>query len=402
MTTLPPSADAEGYTPVASDLIRRLSNVLGLQPVTAHEVKIRAEESQLLLTELSRIGVDSHALVHYAFARKATIPLLGALTGILEIGISVESWWGSLALPHSALGSETQAETALQPTVIDNVATWARQAPIADILTFSAPTREQLHEYQLVDRKYFDNGEHYVWLYCRAVEGDLTRWPDSALLLEYRWRNELEPAHFPEHALTEEGPDSNLLNEQIAFRAATAKMTNISKTNESAELLWQLQDTAVSFLGKSRAREAAALFEFHTKRYPGDARGLNNWGFCKFPLDPSSALALLQQAERLGFDDKLVNVYNQICCLVSLNRIGEALDRAENYWQRELEDDIGGFQHPGGWVWIASEGEFSFCYEDHVLHIFALLMAAVSDQLNLPERANRWRARAQETLPETM
>lgn len=222
---------------------------------------------------------------------------------------------------------------------------------------FSAPTREQLHEYQLVDRKYFDNGEHYVWLCYRAVEEDLTRWPDSALFLEYRWRNELEPSHFPEHVLTEEGPDSNLLNEQIAFRAATEKMTNISKADESAELLWQLQDTAVSFLGKSRAREAAALFEFHTKRYPGDARGLNNWGFCKIPLDPGSALALLQQAEHLGFDDKLVNVYNQICCLVRLNRIGEALDRAESYWQRELEDDLGGFQHPGGWVWIASEGE---------------------------------------------
>src|SRR6218665_3824217 len=194
--TVPTHAGSDDVVSEANDLIIRLDNVLAAIPLSQDEVQIRAEEAQLLLAELGGFGIDGDALLRYALVRKATGPLLVTLLGALETGISVEPWWESLALPHSAMTSDSRHESVNFRAAFENIYAWARQAPISDVLNFRAPGRAQLSQIQLTDQKYFDDGESYVWLYFRAVERDLERWSSGALLLEYRWQNELEPARF--------------------------------------------------------------------------------------------------------------------------------------------------------------------------------------------------------------
>jgi hypothetical protein len=179
-----------------------------------------------------------------------------------------------------------------------------------------------------------------------------------------------------------------MLNEEIAYRAVCGEP---AMSNEAEALFWALQDTAVDFLGKHRYEEAAALFEFHWRQYPEDTRAINNLGFCKVPSDPAEALILLQRADAAGFEHKLINVYNQCCCFVALNRSGEALDRAEAYWQRERDPD--GIQ--SGYIWKEGKKGWSLSSHNGIEVALAELAAQIAADIGRTERATRWSERAE-------
>lgn len=369
-------------------LIRALDKVLRSVPSDAIELSERADKAEQLMAELSSVGIDGENLLRYGMAPRAALPLLVGLVSSTENDpVDLDRWREVLHVSASALDlSPEDAAMALSASV-HSIDSWVVFAPVRDVLLFRAPSDARLSEFALENRDRSELSLPYFWLYLRSTQDDLERWPAEALLLEYRWRSDMQRSPFPASSLDYEGPDSAILNDQIAYRAA---LGSTETPNYDETLFWQLQDTAVSFLTRARYKEASALFEFHNRLHPDDSRGLNNLGFCKLPTDPGASLDLLRRAESAGYSPLLINVYNQCCCLVRLNRLAEAIDRAEFLWQRELDpEDI-----RSGYIWVEDSGTWNLISHAAVDQALAQLMTGVAISLGRNDRAERWSERA--------
>lgn len=375
-------------------LIRALEKALLTVPVDTEDLEARASVVRQVISALAKIGVDGESLLRYGMAPRAALPLLiGLVSGGDSSPIDLEVWRALLRVDPAVLDAEPEDAARELFASIHSVDSWVISAPLDDILLFVPPTTDALNEYVLGNHERSEFALPYVWLNLRSTQDDLERWPTEVLHLEFRWRNDLQRSPFPDSALDYEGPDTAMLNEQIAFRAASDAGSSSAGDDE---LFWQLQDTAVSFLKRDRHQEAAALFEFHGRLHPDDPRTLNNLGFCKLPTDASASLDLLQRAESAGYSPLLINVYNQCCCLVRLNRLPEALDRGEYFWQRELDpDDI-----RSGYIWVEHGGEWALMSNAAVDLALAQLMAQISAVLGRADRAARWESRAEALLAE--
>jgi hypothetical protein len=106
------------------------------------------------------------------------------------------------------------------------------------------------------------------------------------------------------------------------------------------------------------------------------------------PINPSRALHWLQKAVQFGYVDTAINVYKQCCCLERLNRAGEALDKAETYWQRQRGPSV-----DTGFLWVPHAGGWTLEGDGHPEEELAALAIRVSESLGLDERARRWRER---------
>ncbi|MEV5413776.1 hypothetical protein AB0K60_33730 [Thermopolyspora sp. NPDC052614] len=104
----------------------------------------------------------------------------------------------------------------------------------------------------------------------------------------------------------------------------------------------EMTNRARDLLVAGRTAEASVLFEFAVHQWPADARARNNLGFCLIPLDPARALTHLNAAARDRYAPLGVNVYNRMCCHVSLRQPRAVLDLAEQWWSSRdpSEDDV--------------------------------------------------------------
>lgn len=262
---------------------------------------------------------------------------------------------------------------------------WVTHANLREVLGIIAPTREQVEECLLLPAPADDVRAPYEWLCQRSIVDALDRWSTEALHLEYNWQNGDAVELFSSAALAGLRPDRGLLNAEIAARAVNPPPVE-GEITES--LFWQLQDAAVDFLRKGRYTEAAALFEFHRRDNPHDVRSINNLGFCKLPVDPAGALHLLRQAESSGYAPIAMNIYNQCCCLKALNREGEALDKAEWYWQRQREEPDW-----GGYLWVKNEDSWVLKAGQSPFQAIIALAIELARSLGLEDRAERWAER---------
>lgn len=371
-------------------LIRALDKVLRTVPADTVELSERADQAELVLAELGSVGIDGENLLRYGMAPRAALPLLVGLVGSADNDpIDLDRWRELLHISPTTLDLSPEAAAAALTASIHAIDSWVLFAPLREVLLFRPPSDAILSEFAIENRERSELSLPYFWLYMRSTQEDLERWPTEALLFEYRWRADMQRSPFPPTALDYEGPDSAVLNDQIAYRAA---LGSTATSDHDETLFWQLQDTAVSFLKRARYKEASALFEFHNRLHPDDPRGLNNLGFCKLPSDAEASLDLLKRAESAGYAPLLINVYNQCCCLVRLNRLAEALDRAEFLWQRELDpEDIN-----SGYIWVEDSGTWSLMSHAAVDRALAELMANVAAALGRSDREARWSERVAE------
>lgn len=368
-------------------LIVALDRALATVPLTAVDLQTREEVVRSIFRQLADLGLDGESLVRYGMAPRAALPLLAKLVGGVEDpAVDLASWRSVLSIQAAVLDADPDTATDALMASVQRIDSWVIAAPLGDVLNFTPPSATSLSRYVIDNQSRTGISLPYIWLWLRCTQDDLTRWPTEALHLEYRWQNDLEEAPFPAEVLAHDGPDATVLNEQIAFRAST------SSDSDDAEdsLFWQLQETAVSFLSRERYDEASALFEFHSKHHPKDARSLNNLGFCKLPVDPATSLDLLERAESAGYSPLLINVYNQCCCLIRLNRLAEALDRAEFFWQRESEPD----QVRSGYIWVEQTDGWDLVAHDLIDEALARLMIDTAQALGRDDRAARWETRA--------
>jgi hypothetical protein len=341
---------------------------------------------------LSSFGIDAETFVRYGMPSRAALPVFLAVVADEEPEDfpGLERWRQLLRVPRLGTNiehaTEEDAGMILQSmaTIPHTLTIWAQNTPFEKLLTFEPPTDAEFEAYLLATPPAEETTSAYTWLWQRSVVDGLDRWTTESLHLEYLWHNGRRVALFPEEVLAADGPNSNLLNDEIALRAVRPR----KHVTESADrLFWQLQEQAVEFLVKRKFTEAAALFEFHHRLHPDDARSINNLGFCRLPLNPESALHHLQRAEAAGYPQTAMNVYNQCCCWYSLNRSGEALDRAETYWQRQREPTEVGF------IWEKGEDGWTLRPDADPERALAELAGLIAAELGLETRVARWSAR---------
>lgn len=319
---------------------------------------------------------------------RAALPVFLAVIGDEEPAelTDLSRWRQVLHVPRRdiqhATDEEEEAIVQAMARIPHALTVWVQNAPFHELLSLVPPTDAEFEAYLLATPPSEETVSAYIWLWQRSVVDGLERWTTASLHLEYLWQNGRRVALFPDEVLAAEGPSSVLLNEQIALRAVEPRQ----QSDEGAErLFWQLQEQAVDFLMKGKFTEAAALFEFHHRLHPEDARSINNLGFCRLPVDPESALHHLQVAESSGYPSIAMNVYNQCCCLHSLNRSGEALDRAEAYWQRQREP-----VDADGYIWTSTDEGWVLRAEANPEVALAELAAMIAIELGLLSRANKW------------
>jgi hypothetical protein len=365
-------------------------------PVGELEWQGRRNASERVLKALGLLGLDGDNLVRYGMPHRAGLPVILGLLSSNHTHLlpDLDQWREVLHLPapHSDGSDLSDDEFALVAQAVAmlprRLTAWAHNAPIAEIVGLSAPTAEKFDEYLLATPVSEETIGAYVWLYERSTVETLDRWTTKSLHLEHKWQDGRKVAVFPDAAMSD-GPSMELLNGEIARRAVEPRD---EEGEEADRLFWQLQEQAVDFLVKNKFTEAATLFEFHHRLYPGDARSLNNMGFCSLPVDPAAALNFLERAEAAGYSPRLINTYNQCCCLRALNRSAEALDRAESYWQRQREP-----VEPG-YLWVPVEDGWSLKPDIDPEFAIACLAEAIAIDLGLPDRAARWKERGEHSV----
>lgn len=391
------------------NLVGFLDSLLVRLPQTQEEAKQRRESINLACEGLNELGLDAESLVRYSMSNHVGVSLISAIL-IEPIETNAHSappvdtvrWREILQIP-TRFGSNEAAEDEGLPSaearsrfleeyqrIRPRIRRWVEYAPFADLIDLNPPTEESLAEITLEAEPDAEVVAAYVWILERATQPqNVEHWSNASLVAEFKWLEGEGGAPFGETILREQGAVPTALHYEIAKRTANPPE---SDTDQYDPLLWQIQEQAQTLLRQLRYAEASALFEFYYRLHPESKQALNNLAFCKLPIDPSSSLHHLKRAEKAGFTPLIINIYNQCCCLVMLSREGEALDRAEHYWQRQrVPEKIGGY------LWRQTDEEkLEFYSEPDAQLALARLAQQVAQTLDLSERVDRWRARAEE------
>lgn len=371
-------------------IIITLDRVLASSPSTQEEAGKRANAVMKLSELLNRVGVDAESLIRFGMPHRAAFVIYLAMitSGSTSPLLDVRRWRSLLRVQTTEPDEDYEGQIRRAPREgVEHIPgllnKWVENARFSDILSWTPPTDEEWARVSLEPSPSTDVTEPYLWLWQRNAVNDLDRWLTTSLHREYQWQNRHEVGLFSEAALASDGPAAHLLNAAIAQRAVDPQTTS-----DDDAMFWALQDAAVRYLQQEKYAEAVTLFEFHRQRFPEDARALNNLGFCTMPINPSRALHWLQKAVHYGYVEIAINVYNQCCCLERLNRAGEALDKAEAYWQRQRVPSVG-----TGFLWVPDAGGWTLEGDGHPEEQLASLAIRVSESLGLDERTRRWRER---------
>ena len=383
-------SEAARALPPVQQIIMMLDQVLAGSPTTQEEAAERVEAVRKLSELLSRVGIDAESLIRYGMPHRAAFAVYLAMitSGSPSPLLDVRRWRSLLRVPSSESDSEDdQGQIRRAPKEgVDHIPLllnrWVENARLADILSWTPPTDEEWADISLEPAPSDDVTDPYLWLWQRNTLNDLDRWLTTSLHMEYRWQNRHDVGLFSDEALAGAGPATQLLNAVIAKRAVDPR------TRNDDAMFWALQDAAVRYLQQEKYAEAVTLFEFHRQRFPEDSRAMNNLGFCTMPIDPSRALHWLQKAVHFGYVDIAINVYNQCCCLERLNRAGEALDKAESYWQRQRVPPV-----DTGFLWVPDADGWVLQGDGHPEEELAALAIRVSEALGLHDRTVRWQER---------
>ena len=380
------------------------TTMVGL-PNSELEAEARLTTFKMLRDGLEAHGLDVDSYIRYSLTAQLAGVLLSAVVldevrardASSERIVDTDRWREALQLPRfsdpdfrsdspQALAKEIQTRVHRARPTID---AWVRSAPLDDVIGFVPPEADELATYRLEVSDVPDSAiEGYSWIRQRLTQSDLEQWGFSSLVQEFRWQQGHMSGMFSDGMLQAGGPSIEGLTFEIARRVATPSNGDESTTDP---LIWQMQDQAKSLLRQGRYAEASALFEFYFRTHPDSAIAQNNLGFCLIPVDPANALHHLAAAERSGFPHHVINIYNQCCCLMMLSREGEALDRAERYWQRERADIA-----LGGYLWQREDEVWKMYSEADPDFALARLAEGIAQTLGRNDRAERWKARAAE------
>lgn len=321
------------FTTITDELVR-----------TPGDEAARRTKLDALLEELDRRGYQSELLVRFGMKMHLmvgiAVPVIKALvTG--EHDHEVEADWVNVAqelAPSSAnpLPVDGGAVDEVRADRVSRVMTefvpllgrWVDAAPLDDLLDRNAPPVgdfKSLPDVLEVAPK--RETESYVWLTERFTQTYLSDWSDESLKLEWAYIHSQVERPCQGSEMRSRRIDEALLSKEMADRYTSGGTHG--RGGSSGLPIDELVGPAVEYLRTGRRAEARAVFETVRHLNPSDAEAANNYGFCLLPDDPASALLALEEAARLGYDQRAVNVANRVLCLIRLGRLTTALDLCE-------------------------------------------------------------------------
>jgi len=389
-------------------LVSSLRQLVSTPPLSRTQQQKRALNINLLLEGISAKGIDAPALLRFGLADHLWQPLFILLIATPKEDragqaavIDFEAWYAALSIeplaPEDFMQVESTEESSIELTItIDSdfsrpfllLRRWAHTAPLNEVLAMAAPDADFFERVPVGDPEP-EVKSPYLWLVQRYAEPDLADWNMTSLQLEYRHRHtEWVPSFGPDVVAALSLRDDQL-NAELARRAASVDAE--ADNSHDVNLMTELKRQAIGFLDESRYLEAAALFEFYSRRNPANLEAKNNLAFCLLPLDPESALFHLDALGRSsGFLPRTMLAYNQCLAMLVLGRADEALTRAEHFWQREREHSPG-----GAFLWRRKGDTLELYNEDNVTGALAGLAVEIADSLGRGDRKARWEERLQ-------
>jgi hypothetical protein len=386
-------ADAIGDSTFLTTL-KQLSQAVQVLPSDPSQAANRRELLMSSERDLLRYGLDPEGFVRYGLGR--------TLARVIAVWIMLVSRpessefrcdladgganllrWAELTDHVSDPAPDSDSEPELPLDELSRLSRivhrWVLNAPYEDLIEWSPPTGEELLRMAGPGEASAALCESYVWLSDRFLNDELAHWESASLVNEYKWLKSLVPNPCPESLMRVVTHDVGEVSLQLA------ELHVFGGDDGERKLLADIQRQSLDLLQQSRYLEAAMLFEFYSRRHPGDPLSINNRGFCLIPLDPASAHRLLEEAKRRGYGACAINVYNQMLCLRRIAREGEALDLAEDYWQRSLE--------PGpvsGVIWNHSSSKYEIIDATDVRKFIIALAAELCEALGLSSRVDAW------------
>lgn len=386
----------------AAQLIGVLEAMLLRLPESPSELNERLDSALLIRDGLAEFDLDAESLVRYAMSGHVALTLIAAILirPIASVGspdstpINIQRWRELLHVPRDlpssglelSVSDQTrdglQAQlTRMRPIIVR----WVECAPYEEIVVLAPPSETALSAYQLAAKPETDVVAAYTWILQRSTSDEPRHWANASLFHEFRFQEGETRLDFNAVLLRDGSMEPQALHYEIARRAASP---DPEPTDSYDPLVWQLQEQAQTFLRQNRYAEAGALFEFYHRLHPESPQALNNLAFCKMPIDPAGSLQYLQEAARVGYSPLTINVYNQCCCLSMLSREGEALDRAEYYWQRQYEEN-----NVGGLLWSRNGEVWELYREQDPRLALAQLAQDIAESIGRSDRELVWQQR---------
>lgn len=291
----------------------------------------------------------------------------------------------TLVMPGSTSGSVAERVGQLVTNCLPAIRRWVYNAPFADIVSLAPPSPDvQRHILESPDPP-SEMCEQYRWIAERLGPHSAEQWTTESLESEYRWRRGQAPANLPGPVLVE----IDVTTEAIAIELADRRLLRDDPRTSIPSLKLHADLQAKAFLHDHRYAEAAALFEFMGERKMLAKRDcLNNRGFCLIPDDPERALHLLQRAAAAGYTPAAVNIYNQMCCKITLKDFPGIRALSENYWSEQFEDSP-----PSAALWSLTDSGWVLDKVVDPREAIALLALRLAEKEGWPGRVSRWTLR---------
>lgn len=379
-------------------LVAALHSMILLPPGNRSAQASRAQQIHLLLEGITAFGVDASSLVRLGMANQAWRPVMVLLIATPSASrrgedapLDFDGWFSALGIeaPEVNLASTDDANFQAFAKVAANVARrlalWVQLAPFQEVIALVPPDSEIFTE---IPPRKPESVQAYEWLVQRFAVEEMDQWSFQSLRSEFLWREGTWVPPFPDDILATDRDTDRALYYALAKRSVVPP--DVVDSRQEERLLEDMKIQAIDFLRLGRFAEAAALFEFYAHQDPESIEVLNNLGFCLIPSNPELALYHLNSIGDRPFPARTMLVYNRCLALKLLGRGEEALDIAENHWQR------GGDTFPGGaYLWREVDGVVDLYNEQNVRYAFAQLVAQIALQAGRPDRSSRWNERAQ-------
>ncbi|KAB8287099.1 hypothetical protein DSM100688_1874 [Bifidobacterium ramosum] len=350
------------------------------------EVSLRGNTINRMLGILGRYGLTDGVL-RYGFADHVASPLLFRAMNLIPNDLYPESllsrWKRILVkgdLPDSLLMLSDRYMM---------LAKWMASADLRNIIDLEPPSDEEWDKLRLTPDEDAVVSEQYQWLYDRYLFTELNAWSTTSLHYEYRYVVDKEIGDFPERAVEELPVTRSELVEIIANRAVYSSKESVLEYR----LYSQVYESALAHLKKGDCEQAATLFDFFLRQYPGNMTALNAKGFCLIPVDTDKAEKLIRQAVCGGLPTRGLGIYNICYCRLLRGDVMQALQEADKYWCEFRESERGSTP---AIIWqVGRGGKAELVSTESTDASIAKLCAAAADSIGDDVRRTRWQHRAE-------
>lgn len=335
-------------------LIMELETLICVPPRLSSDLTERSYDIQAVQDQLTSRGFDADSLIRYGIGVRLSMSIVGYVllpimkddehlrpmlegmeTAIQEPDSDWMKFFEDAYQADTGDTSGTRHEKARYAIhgFLDRVMNWLAQANLNDIKIWNSPT---LHNGPSVadGSPQSVNRINARWITDRFTACFAGDWQLSSLYQEWLYLHGRIPAPCSSTAMAERKMNAAEISAAIAKE--TSENWRRKSTEEQESRASDFIGVAASHLRNGKPELAGAIFEALTFVDPNDAEALNNYGFCLIAIDPSTAVEVLQKANRLYKGTNLITLANSVLALHLAHRNSDAYTLAVGEQARAL------------------------------------------------------------------